>query len=80
MLGRSVSTVHHVMSGWLDETVKPTRTESRRSQSCPAEMTSLLTLHNRVVLANRLVKAATSEHLATRFVALARQFIDVDAG
>lgn len=46
----------------------------------PAETTSLLTdpltLPNGVVLANRLVKAATSEHLATRFGAPTRQLIE----
>src|ERR1700694_3185164 len=39
-------------------------------QPCPPETTSLLTdplmLPNGVVLANRLAKAATNEHLATR--------------
>jgi 2,4-dienoyl-CoA reductase-like NADH-dependent reductase (Old Yellow Enzyme family) len=49
-------------------------------QPCPPETTSLLTdplmLPNGVVLANRLVKAATSEHLATRFGAPTRQLIE----
>jgi 2,4-dienoyl-CoA reductase-like NADH-dependent reductase (Old Yellow Enzyme family) len=49
-------------------------------QPCPPETTTLLTdsltLPNGVVLANRLVKAATSEHLATRLGAPTRQLIE----